>query len=200
MERTSPQVHRIITLSSGLSRGSNLLAIHRYFQKENLPIQIAYAVFTNSQAQAIANANAEGISSLVIPIRDPQLFEERVLSLIKTQDISLVALCGFMKKVSADFIRKAGVPILNIHPALLPKFGGKGMYGTAVHEAVFKAGEKLSGATVHLVDEEYDRGAIIRQESIDIGFCSSPEMIASAVLEIEHKIYGPSIRQILLSR
>ncbi len=176
------------------------MAIHRYFQKESLPIQIAYAVFSNPQAQAIANANAEGISSLVIPIRDPQLFEKRVLSLIKTQDISLVALCGFMKKVSADFIRKARVPILNIHPALLPKFGGKGMYGAAVHEAVFKAGEKLSGATVHLVDEEYDRGAIIRQESIDIGFCSSPEMIASAVLEIEHKIYGPSIRQILLSR
>ncbi len=200
MERTSPKVHRIITLSSGLSRGSNLLAIHRYFQKEDLPIQIAYAVFTNPKAQAIQNAHAEGMHTLVISPRDRQVFEERVLSLIKTQDISLVALCGFMRKVSAEFIQEAGVPILNIHPALLPKYGGKGMYGSAVHEAVFSAREKRSGATVHLVNEEYDKGAIIRQESIDISAFTSPEMIAGAVLEIEHKIYGPSIKQVLLSR
>lgn len=200
MEGITPKVYRIITLSSGLSRGSNLLAIHRYLQKEELPINIACAIFTNPKAQAIQNAQEAGLNTLVIPIRDHSLFEERVLSFVKNQDINLIALCGFMKKLSAEFIAKAEIPILNIHPALLPKYGGKGMYGSAVHDAVFAAGEKHSGATVHLVNSEYDRGAIVRQESIDISFCSSAEMIAKAVLEVEHRIYGASIKQILLSR
>ena len=89
--------------------------------------------------------------------------------------------------------------ILNIHPALLPAFGGKGMYGMKVHQAVFESGAKVSGVTVHLVNEVYDAGPIIAQQAVDIEHCTSPEAIAEKVLNIEHDLYSKALRRILTS-
>ncbi len=86
--------------------------------------------------------------------------------------------------------------ILNIHPALLPKFGGKGMYGHHVHEAVIKSGEKKSGATVHIVDEIYDNGPIVLQKSLNINKKDTPEVLAGRVLEIEHKLFPEALKLI----
>lgn len=197
MERTASEVRRVITLSSGHSRGSNLLAIHRYIQENALPIVLHSAVFTSSKAPAVAECLQRGIPTRVISARDMRCFETELLSLIKNQEISLIALCGFMKLLSADFIAACGIPILNIHPALLPKYGGVGMYGSRVHEAVFTAGEQRSGATVHLADPVYDHGRILAQKSVDITECKTHEEIGATVLQVEHFLYPRTIAALL---
>jgi len=108
----------------------------------------------------------------------------------------LIVLAGFMRKLSENFISET-VPIINIHPALLPKFGGKNMYGTAVHKAVFDSNEKKSGVTVHLVNNDYDSGQILNQREVDIADCSNPEEIGARVLELEHLIYPETIEKII---
>lgn len=195
MAGTKSQAAPIITLSSGLSRGSNLLAIHSYFLEHNLPIYIDRAVFTNKASEAIRRAEEKGIPTIVYPAKDITLFEEKVMDLVKERGIKLIALCGFMKLISKEFIENVDIPILNIHPALLPKYGGKGMYGGKVHQAVFEAKESISGATVHLVNSRYDEGEIVVQKSVDISDCFGAEEIAVKVLRVEHQIYGEAIKK-----
>lgn len=197
MERIAPEVRRIITLSSGASRGSNLLAIHRYLSEESPNIHIHRAIFTSNKAQALHLCSEQGIPIQVVPARDMVHFEHELITLIKDYEISLIALCGFMRLLSQDFIESCGIPILNVHPALLPKYGGRGMYGSNVHEAVFAAGEKYSGATIHLADPIYDHGRIIAQKSVDISDCKSSEEIARRVLLIEHYLYPRAIADLL---
>jgi len=186
-----------MTLSSGASRGSNLLAIHRYFAQNSLPVTIACAVFTNPDSPAIDKCQQLDISTELISVKDMSNFENRILELIYSRSISLVALCGFMRKLSKWFLNEAGIPVLNIHPALLPAYGGKGMYGMNVHQAVFAAGEAVSGASVHIVNAQYDRGPVISQKVVDISLCKCAEDIADLVLKIEHQIYAPAIYEAL---
>lgn len=188
---------RIAVLASGHSRGSNLAAMHDYFVRNHLPVEITIAIFTRSDSPALALAESLGIATKVIPIKDAVVYEQQVMSLCKDSKISLIALAGFLKKLSAEFLEQISIPVLNIHPALLPKYGGSGMYGRAVHEAVFSAGESRSGATVHLVDPLYDHGQIVAQETVDVSNCHSPEEIAAAVLKIEHGLYGKAIYKLL---
>ncbi|MDD2228506.1 MAG: formyltransferase family protein [Candidatus Cloacimonetes bacterium] len=197
MERTSSGTYQIAVLSSGHSRGSNLKAMHRYWKEHSLPIQIGLAVFTLSDSPALAVAKDLGIASIVMSAKQMNIFETEVLERCKAKNISLIALAGFMKQLSADFITKVGIPILNIHPALLPQYGGKGMYGMAVHRAVYAGAELVSGATVHLVDPLYDHGKIVAQSKINISECTSPEEIAASVLAVEHQLYAVSIYQLL---
>jgi folate-dependent phosphoribosylglycinamide formyltransferase PurN len=97
-------------------------------------------------------------------------------------------LAGFLKKISDEFVDAFENKIINIHPALLPSFGGKGMYGINVHKAVFDSSAKISGATVHFVDKIYDNGKIIAQKAVDISHVNNPEEIAEKVLEVEHEL------------
>ena len=198
MERTASETHRIAVFSSGLGRGSNLAAIHRYLSATNQPVQIALAVFTRAASPAYALAKDLGISSCVVPAKEMPAFERQVLSLITDYRIELIALAGFMKQLSENFLSLVHIPVLNIHPALLPKYGGKGMYGMAVHEAVFAAGEELSGASIHRVDPLYDHGEILAQKTVDIRDCKSASEVAKAVLKAEHELYGPTICKVLL--
>jgi len=198
VERTAPGTYKIAVLSSGISRGSNLAALHSYFQEHRLPVEIALAVFTRKDSPAFMMAAGRGIPALVIPAKDMQSFERQVLQQVHAHEVSLIALAGFMKLLSPDFISQAGIPILNIHPALLPKYGGKGMHGRAVQEAVFQAGERFSGATVHLVDPIFDHGTILAQRSVEISDCVSPEAIAQKVLQIEHELFAPTIYNYLI--
>jgi len=198
VERTASEPHPIAVLCSGISRGSNLQAIHSFLQKHNLPLQIALAVFTRKASPAYAWAQEMGIRTALISVADMTVFEDNLLELILMHNIELIALAGFMKCLSADFISRAAIPILNIHPALLPKFGGKGMFGMAVHEAVWASGEKLSGATIHRVDPLYDHGEILAQKVVDISACQSPADIAKAVLQAEHDLYAPTLCKVLL--
>ena len=121
------------------------------------------------------------------------LLTEKLLSL----DIDLVVLAGFLLKIPKDFTRAFPEKIVNIHPALLPKYGGKGMYGMHVHEAVKAAGEKETGITIHLVNENYDEGKVIFQAGVRVLETDSAEDIANKVHELEHK-YFPNVIESLL--
>ena len=106
----------------------------------------------------------------------------------------LVCLAGFLKKLSPNFVKRFKDRIMNIHPALLPLFGGEGLYGHYVHEAVLKCGVKVSGCTVHFVDDEYDRGPIILQQAVPVMEGDTPDSLAARILKEEHKIYPKAIR------
>lgn len=191
------KTHRIAILASGHSRGSNLRAMHEYFVQNRLPVAIELAIFTRADSPALALAASLGIATKVVSARDMAAYEQQVIALCKLHDISLIALAGFLKRLSAGFLQQIGIPVLNIHPALLPQYGGPGMYGMAVHEAVFSARERQSGATVHLVDPLYDHGHIVAQEAVDISGCLSPAEIAATVLKTEHALYGKAIFQLI---
>jgi phosphoribosylglycinamide formyltransferase-1 len=203
MEGTSYQtdgvsVFNIAVLSSGMSRGSNLRAIAKYLKDNNLPVRISFVIRTIAEAPIAEVCDEFNITCHLLQYKNPEQFEEKVLFLCQYHDIHLVALAGFLKKLSPMFLRDVRVPVLNIHPALLPKYGGKGMYGLAVHKAVFEAGEKESGVTVHLVNAQYDNGKTISQVRTDISDCKSPEEIAVKVLKTEHALYGKAIWEYLV--
>lgn len=119
---------------------------------------------------------------------------------LKSLKVELVVLAGFLKLIPETFIRTFRNKIINIHPALLPSFGGAGMYGINVHRAVFESSAQVSGATVHFVDETYDTGRIIAQRCVDISGVDSPEQIAERVLSVEHQLLPYVIEKIALGK
>ncbi|MDD4310037.1 MAG: formyltransferase family protein [Candidatus Cloacimonetes bacterium] len=199
MERASLSTFKIAVLSSGNSRGSNLAAMAKYFAENRSSVSIAAAVFTVKNSPAIDVANMLGLHVEIISAKNMSYFETQLIRICEQQSISLIALAGFMKLLSEQFISSVAVPILNIHPALLPKYGGAGMYGMAVHEAVWKAGGQFSGATVHLVDSSYDTGKILAQKTVDVSECTSATEIGKRVLQAEHALYAPTIVNYLCS-
>ena len=200
MERAASIPFKIAVFCSGHSRGSNLAALRNYFVNESAgQAVLALAVFTQSGSPAVSLAQELFIPFKIVAARDLPAFEAQALTLCQENNISLIALAGFMKQLSAGFIDAVRIPILNIHPALLPEYGGKGMFGMAVHKAVSEAGDKVSGATVHLVDPQYDKGLIIDTRKVNISACKSPEEIAALVLKAEHELYAPTLVNYLKS-
>jgi len=110
--------------------------------------------------------------------------------------VNLIVLAGYMKKLGPKTLARYRGRVVNIHPALLPKFGGKGMFGHHVHDAVIAAGEKESGATVHIADEEYDRGRILAQKRVPVMPDDTSESLAARVLEVEHELYAETLQRI----
>ncbi len=190
---------RIAILTSGMSRGSNFEAIFQYFLKQRLPVEIAFVTTNRKDAPIHERCAKLGVHCYFVPTNDFGQFEEKLMKYIKAQEVDLIVLAGFMKKLTPEFIRDADCPIVNIHPALLPKYGGKGMYGMRVHEAVFESKDKMSGATIHYVNDRYDDGEIVAQKTVGIGRCKSPEEIAKKVLKVEHELYPRTIWKVLRS-
>ncbi len=180
--------------------GSNFKALHRQIQERNLPCRIVMCLSNNSQCGAMQFARENGIdavhlSSKTVPNEDA--FVQTMLSELEKRQVDLILLAGYMKRVPKEVVRRYPKRILNIHPALLPKFGGEGMYGMNVHRAVIEAREKESGATVHFVDEHYDEGEIIIQGKVSIAPDETPESLAPKVLEVEHRIYAEALVKVL---
>jgi len=189
---------RIAVLGSG--RGSNFQAILGAIQQERIPAaRICLVISNNSSAGILDIARASSLPAIHLSQKqypsEGQLVDA-LLSLLRQHDINLIVLTGYMKRLHPRVIDAYRNRILNIHPALLPKFGGKGMYGHHVHEAVIQAGETESGATVHLVDELYDHGTIVLQRTIPVTPEDTPESLAAKVLRIEHEIYPEALRLI----
>jgi phosphoribosylglycinamide formyltransferase-1 len=115
--------------------------------------------------------------------------------LFKKSKIDYIILCGFLLKIPYSIISKYKNKIINIHPSLLPKYGGKGMYGSRVHRAVILNNEKKSGITIHFVNEEYDKGAVIFQKEYALSFSETAESLAKAIQKLEHKHFSPIILQ-----
>lgn len=186
---------RIAIFASG--SGSNAEAIIRASREGRLSSEVGLVISNNVNAGVLKRAKALEVNNSVI---DPRSFESEELyitSLLSTLDeneIDFIALAGYLKLVQRELIDKYRNKITNIHPALLPSFGGKGFYGMKVHEAVIEAGCKVSGVTIHLVNEKYDRGAIIAQRTLPVLGDDSPESLAERVLKIEHEIYPEALQ------
>ncbi len=194
-----PKKRNIAILSSGKSRGSNFIAIVDYYKRENLPVNVAFLVVNNEAAPVIDKAKKLGVKVLVLSTKNMDRFENILLKACNEYKIELIALTGFLKKLSPNFIANFNNPVLNIHPALLPKYGGRGMYGLKVHQSVFEAQDNISGVTIHYVNDEYDTGEVITQKTIDISNCQSPEEVSQKVLKLEHEMYPPTIYKVLES-
>ncbi len=179
--------------------GSNFQSIVENIQSGYIDANASLLISNNSDCFAFQRAEKLGVpykhlSSALF--EDNQQFQTALLELLEEYEIDLIVLAGYMRKIPVVMIQKYKNRILNIHPALLPKYGGQGMYGMNVHTAVHEAGDALSGATVHIVSEEYDEGRILKQEAVSIEKSDTPEIIAEKVLAIEHKIYSDTIKEI----
>ncbi len=166
-------------------RGSNLKAILDSPDLKNI-IQVAFVVSDKIDCPALQLAVENNIKTIVVGKKENQCSFSDVAEKFFAAKVELVVLAGFLKLIPEDFISAFEDRIINIHPALLPSFGGKGMYGINVHKAVYDSSAKVSGATVHFVDRTYDTGTIIAQSCVDISDVDSPEDIAARVLKVEH--------------
>ena len=186
---------RIAVFASG--RGSNFQVIIDKTKNGFIPATIDLCITNNPNAGAIKIAERYNIPHRIfIPkeFPDGKSFNDTILDELKKTKINFIVLAGYLKLIGEQIVKNFENKIINIHPALLPSFGGKGMYGHFVHEAVYKSGVKISGPTVHLVNNEYDAGPIVLQKAISISNVESPNEIASRVLKIEHKIFPEAIK------
>jgi phosphoribosylglycinamide formyltransferase 1 len=185
----------IAVFASG--RGSNFQAILHAIDTGLLPAHIALLISNKSDAGAFEIALARNIptrhlSQKLFPSGDD--LAEAMLRELSKHQIDCIALAGYLKKIPVRVIRQYHNRIFNIHPALLPLFGGAGMFGHHVHEAAIAHGVKVSGATVHVVDEEYDCGPIVAQKTVEVAFNDTPESLAAKVLKVEHEIFPLALK------
>ncbi len=169
-------------------RGSNLKAILEKVPAAKISV---YAVISDkSDCPAFSVAKEKGINVISVSItgKENYISYNTLVEKLLEERVELIVLAGFLKKIPDFLIDAFENRIINIHPALLPSFGGKGMYGINVHNAVFNCNAKVSGATIHFVDKIYDNGKIIAQRAVDISDAQSPEEIARLVLSVEHTI------------
>ena len=184
---------RIAILASGT--GSNAKAIIAYF-KNNPGVKVECIVCNNPKAKVIEIAQETQIPYYLINRAD--LYEtDHVLDLLKSSSIDLIVLAGFLWMIPEKILEAFPRKIINIHPALLPKYGGAGMYGARVHESVLESGDKETGITIHYLNEKYDDGEIILQKSCSVEESDSTETIAKKVHLLEHEWYPKVIEQLL---
>jgi len=186
-------MRQLILFASG--RGSNVAAIIDYFLA-NETVNIALIVCNNPQAGVLEIAKQHNIPALLV--NKTHFLSASLPEKLKTYNPSLIVLAGFLWKVPETVVHAFSGKIINIHPALLPKYGGKGMYGEHVHKAVKAAGEKETGITIHFIDEHYDKGSIILQAFCKIKEADDPGMIAEKIHHLEH-YYLPRTVEFLLS-
>lgn len=177
--------------------GSNLQAIINAAQKGKINAEITIVISNKAEAYALTRAQKHKIPTLYIDpknYKDKEEFTKVVTDELKTRGVELVCLAGFMCILTPYFAQNYPLKAINIHPALLPAFGGMGMYGHRVHEAVIASGVKYSGCTVHFVDEECDTGPIILQQVVKVKDSDTAETLAKRVLKYEHRLYPIAIK------
>ncbi len=168
-------------------RGSNLNAILSSKELEGL-IEVKAVISDKIECPAFQIAKNFSILTYSVGNQAGCIKFDELISLLSDSKVELIVLAGFLKLIPNKMVDVFRSRIINIHPALLPSFGGKGMYGLNVHKAVFESSSKVSGATVHFVDYTYDTGSIIAQRCVDISDVKSPEEIAERVIKIEHEL------------
>lgn len=184
---------RIAILASG--SGTNTENIINYFSN-NPAVEISMILSNKKDAYVLHRAERLNVNSIVFS-RDEFFKSNKVLSMLYSKKIDLIVLAGFLWLIPNEIISSFRNKIINIHPALLPKYGGKGMYGSFVHESVIKNKEKESGITIHYVNEFYDEGQIIFQKKVIISENDTPESLAKKIHTLEYKYFPEIIEQIL---
>ena len=180
--------------------GSDLQAIIDGCKTQQVDATVCAVISNNSDATALQRARKEGIDSYHISnkmIADPIELDAQILKILDAHHTDIIFLAGYLKKLGVDVLHKYKNRIFNIHPALLPKYGGKGMYGMNVHNAVIKANEQVSGVTVHRVTEEYDAGEIVAQTTVNVLKIDTPESLSERILKCEHTFLIAVIKEII---
>lgn len=175
-------------------RGSNFQAVRDAIARGKLNAKIAVLVSDRSAAGALQSARSAEIPTEVLACRDEEKYEQTLRFVLHKREVNFIVLAGYLRKIPASIIREFRGCLINIHPALLPSFGGKGMYGKHVHQAVLDYGCKVSGATVHFVEEEYDTGAPILQRCVPVLDDDDAATLAARVLEAEHQILPEALQ------
>jgi len=191
-------VRNIAVFASG--GGSDLQAIIDACKSGRLNAQVRVVISNNSGSMALQRARDEGIAAFHFSaklIGDPGTLEKRMLETLLEHEIDLVFLAGYLKKMGAAVLGAYENRIFNIHPSLLPKYGGEGMYGIKVHKAVLEAAETETGITIHRVSAEYDTGEIIAQRKVPVLDGDTPETLAARVLAQEHVFIVEVLSKIL---
>lgn len=186
---------RLVAFASG--GGSNVRAIYHNIITGSLQAELVGVMSNNSQCGALEHARLHNIPALHISRKQfvsDEDFVRKLLSVLTDLQAELIILAGYMKKMPEPVVRAYKNRMLNIHPALLPAFGGKGLYGHLVHEAVLNYGCKVSGVTVHLVDAEYDTGPPVMQRCVPVLDNDTPETLAARILKAEHIIYSQVVQ------
>lgn len=189
---------RIAVFASG--GGTNLQALLDHFNAGPGAgpgdARVALVISDRETAGALGRAERAGIVGRVVPPGSDAEVAAAILSALREADIRLVALAGYLRLIPAEVVQTFRNRIMNIHPALLPAFGGKGMYGRRVHEAVLQRGCRVTGATVHVVDERYDSGPILAQWPVPVLDGDDPARLAARVLRVEHALYPATVEAV----
>jgi phosphoribosylglycinamide formyltransferase 1 len=179
--------------------GTNMQAIIDACRAGRLQAEPRVVISNNSDSGALERARREGIPACHLSLHthpDPAALDAAMLEVLRRHQVDVICLAGYMRKLGPRTLAAYRNRVLNIHPALLPRFGGKGFYGERVHEAVLAAGERESGPTVHLVDEHYDHGPIVAQTRVPVLPDDTAETLAARVLAQEHHIYADTLQRI----
>lgn len=186
---------RLAVFASG--SGTNMEAITRAAETGALSAEIVLCVCNKPGAGVITRAESRRIPVALLDPRDfpdERAYVQQLLRTLETHRVNFIALAGYMRKIPADVVGAFPGRMLNIHPALLPCFGGKGMYGHHVHEAVIAYGVRWTGVTVHIVDNEYDHGPIVLQEPIEVLQDDTPDSLAERIHPVEHRLYPQALQ------
>lgn len=189
---------RVAVFASG--GGTNLQALLDHFGGAGRGGRVALVVSDRTEAGALERAERAGVATRVVPVagRPEEEVVRETVDALEAAGIDAVALAGYLRLVPAEVVRRFRGRILNIHPALLPSFGGKGMYGERIHAAVLEAGCRVTGVTVHLVDEQYDTGPVVLQWPVPVLDGDTVQALAARVLRVEHRVY-PLVVEALLA-
>lgn len=179
--------------------GTNVQAVVEAIKNRNLDAEPALVISNNRDAEILRRAEREAIPWIHLSGKthpDPGALDAAILDALETHDVELIVLAGYMKKLGPLTLGAYQNRIINIHPALLPRHGGQGMYGIRVHEAVLAAGDATTGVSIHLVDEEYDHGAVIAQTEVPVEPSDTPDSLAQRVLDAEHRFLPEVLQKI----
>jgi len=183
---------RLAVFASG--SGTNLQALIDHFSDSDA-VDVVLVISDKAECGAMERARSAGIPTHHIPVQKRPIagVSADMIDALESAKAGIVALAGYLRLVPPAVIRRFQYRVLNIHPALLPAFGGKGMYGARVHQAVLEAGCRITGPTVHFVDENYDSGRIVAQWPVPVLDDDSPETVAQRVLRVEHVLYPAAV-------
>jgi len=175
--------------------GSGFSALYEAVQKQEIDIEIVLVISNNSNAAVLQNATYYGIKNFVVNSKTDTNPDEKIEELLREHNCKYVFLSGYMKKVSGNITKN--FQVINSHPALLPKYGGLGMYGRFVHEAVIQNGEIMSGITIHEVDDEYDSGKIILQKKLKLSKDESVDSLENKIKKLEQSAIVEAFKKYL---
>jgi phosphoribosylglycinamide formyltransferase-1 len=183
--------------------GSNLRALTEAAGQPESAYAVALVISNNSASGALAHAAEQGIAHAHLSGRthpDPDVLDRTMLALLREHDVTLVVTAGYLRKIGPAVLAAYEGALVNVHPALLPRHGGPGMYGRHVHEAVLASGDKVSGASVHLLTEHYDKGPVLAQAEVPVLPDDTADTLAARVLEVEHRLLPATVQQLALAR